>query len=309
MKKNIFVLLALVGLPLSLALAVTQTNLSDLTTTVVDAGSSKLNDAMHKSSMPEWLQRTDLGITLQQKNKPEFELESIQPFWKDQLRTLFWQGRVAYKGNDTTLNFGTGYRYLTQNQNWMFGGNVFVDEAMRYAHRRVGFGAEIFQKYGVLRGNYYLAITGQKNISVDSSVTTYEKALSGYDYSLETPLPYLPWMRLILTGYHWDGYLKTNINGGEASLRMDPLSNLELTLGSGKETGTGWRAFLNASWYLDRPAFIEYRMSDQLFSQTAFTAADLSKHRLEKVRRHNDVVVERGTISGSAGTFIIKRGT
>ena len=308
MKKYLVSILTII-FPFSFGLAATQTSLDSVSKTVVNSGSSKLNDSMHKTGMPEWLQRTDIGFGLEERNKPEYEINTIQPIYQNLLNTVFWQGRVAYKGYNTTLNFGSGYRHLTPSENMMFGLNAFFDTALRYHHKRLGLGGEMFTRYATLRANYYQAISGKTIVSNESGIQTYEKALTGYDGSVETPMPFLPWVRFILTGYHWSGYLGDNINGGKFSFRMTPWSNLEIEAGSGKDNATRWQAFLTANWYLDRPAHIEYRISDQLFSKQVFTPTDITKHRLEKVRRQNDIVVERGTISASGGTFVIKRGT
>lgn len=307
MKKYLIALAVL--FPFGSSFATTTNSVDDLTKTAVDTGKNKLIDAMHKSSMPEWLQRTDIDFNLEERNVPEYEINTIQPFYQNLLNTWFWQARTAYKEQNTTINFGGGYRYLTPSENLMFGLNTFFDTALRYHHKRLGYGGEMFTRYATLRANYYEAISGKTVVSNESSVETYEKALSGYDGSIETPMPFLPWVRFTLTGYHWDGYLGGNINGGKFSFRMTPWSNLELEAGSGKDTATRWQAFLNAHWYFDKPAYIEYRISDKLFSKAVFTPTDIVKHRLEKVRRQNDIVVERGTISGSGGTFVIKRGT
>ena len=72
------------------------------------------------------------------------------------------------------------------------------------------------------------------------------------------------------------------------------------------EDDTKNEVFLNLTWYFGRPAGTEYTAANGISSQVA-VKRDLTKHRLDKVRRHHNVVVERKT-SGGSGLSVV-RGT
>ena len=104
--------------------------------------------------------------------------------------------------NDNTrmiANFGLGYRQLNADKTFMWGVNSFLDGDLRHKHRRLGVGLEAKASLIDLYVNGYQKITNV--VTVDN---TDEEVLNGYDYSLETQLPYAPWARIGLTGYEWE---------------------------------------------------------------------------------------------------------
>lgn len=279
----------------------------EATAFVQQAGNSFLNRYLNSTSGPAWLSRTDIAYDLQAKNTPVTSIETIQPLYESNVSTIFWQGRFAYNSGDGTGNLGFGYRYLTENKQWLFGANAFYDVTVQYAHTRVGIGGELFTPYVVLRANYYDALSGNQNVNTSViGTTSYEHALSGYDVSLETPIPYISWMRLTAAGYHWQGIDTKNINGGEAGIRSFPARQLEMDLGIAGDNQYGGQAYLRLNYYLSSPAFIQNSATTPSY-QGAFAPLDLEQQRLQKVIRHNDVVVEK--TSRNAAGVIIGRGT
>ncbi len=272
-------------------------------------GNSYLNNLFNSTNRPDWLTRTDINYGIQKGNTPVTGVETIQPLFENRWNTFFWQGRVAYNDGDGTGNIGLGYRYLTDNRKMMLGVNTFYDETMHYNHKRLGLGGELFTPYVTFRANYYDAISGRQNVgSLNSGLTPlYERALSGYDAGIETPVPYISWMRFTAQGYHWQGVDTANINGGEAHLRVFPARQLELDLGIASDNDKGGQAFMKLSYYLGSPAFIENSAATPSYQGT-FAAQDLEKQRLQKVIRHNDIVVEK--TNGVVTTdIIVARGT
>lgn len=256
--------------------------------------------------MPAWLQRTDISVGVQADSKPRWSIETIQPLLMDENNTLFVQGRVSHKDSDETMNAGLGYRYLLDDKSWMLGANAFYDRTFDNDHERVGVGVEAFNPYATFRGNYYNAISGLKTVETAGGITTTERALDGWDVEAETPVPYVPWARFVGKIYEWDGQNLKDVNGYSAGVRMYPVSNLEIHAGVNDDT-IDTNAFVNMTWYMGKPAFVtETLVADALFSSELAEARDLEKHRLEKVRRHNDIVVERRR-TGGAG-IVVGRG-
>jgi hypothetical protein len=170
----------------------------------------------------------------------------------------------------------------------MWGVNAFYDAICRYPHKRAGLGGEVFTPYVTLRANYYGAYTGTQF----SGENTYEHAASGFDAGIETPVPYLSWMRFTLKGYHWKGNYAPNVNGGLVSFRIYPARQLEVTAGYANDNSQHSQGFLNLSYYIGSPDFVQYSASTP-HPSPLFAAQDLEKIHLEKVLRANKIVVEK----------------
>lgn len=272
-------------------------------------GNSYLNNVFNSTNRPAWMTRTFLSYAIENKNTPVGEVETTQPIFENYLNTIFWQGRLAYHSGDGTGNLGLGYRYLTNDRNLMWGLNAFYDETMHYNHERVGLGAELFTKCLTFRANYYDAISNKKNVGTSSAgITYYEQALSGYDASIETPVPHVSWMRFVASGYRWLGKNTASTNGGSAQLRIYPARQVEIDAGVAADNSSGARAFLNLNYYLGAPDFIQNSATTS-HSNDTFASVDLETQRLQRVIRHNDIVVEK-TNNGSSGPGItVARGT
>jgi len=259
-----------------------------------------------KTDFPDWLKRTDISIDVQENQKPAWSIETIQPLNQTDWNTLFWQGRIAHSNSDNTYNLGIGYRHLIRDKTWLFGTNAFFDLTGEHSHQRLGVGAEALGQYASFRANYYNAISGTKTTAISSGIATTEQALDGYDLELEAPLPYLPWARFLLKGFRWDRTTTSNVDGYTAGLRMHPFSRLDIELGATDDNYTSTEWFLKMSWHFGQPKHVEYTATDTPISETPFVARDLTRHTLDKVRRHNDIVLERKT-NGGGGIVVGRR--
>jgi len=266
--------------------------------------------AASQSTIPGWLQRTSIGLDLQAHYPPEYIAQTIQPIFQTKDNTFFWQGNVSHAGSDETYNLGVGYRYLLDSKNWMWGINTFFDKTNEYNHQRIGLGGELFGKYVTFRANYYDAITHKHDTQTLSGITYYEKALSGYDYGVELPVPYLRWANVTATGYHWDGKSADDLNGYEVGVRATPISHLETEVGVDKALGNAAEIYCNISFNFGAPASIEYTATQSNYPKPQvkqiFTPHDLKTQRLAKTKRHNDTAVEE-TNSSNNDTKIVAR--
>lgn len=273
------------------------------------AGNAYFTQLFNNMNRPAWMTRTDIGYDTFAKNTPFTYLETIQPLYETVTSTLFWQGRIAYNSGDTTGNLGLGYRHLSLDKKLMLGMNAFYDEQFQHTHKRVGLGGELFTPYLTFRVNYYDAISGQRTIATTNGGLTsyYEKALSGYDIGVETPVPYVSWMRFVAQAYHWDGVNAPNIDGGQANLRIFPAKQLEVDAGFASDNNAGGQAFLKLNYYFGAADFIENSASTP-HSTGTFAPQDLEKQRLQKVIRNNAIVIEK-TNTPVVTNIIVARGT
>lgn len=269
--------------------------------TAAQAGLSFLKAGLAKNA-PRWLERTDISLEGMQDNKPTWSLETIQPIFQTPgtLRnTVFFQGRWAHRNSDDTFNLGIGYRRLLTDKTWLLGVNSFYDTTRDNDHQRVGLGLEAIGQYLTFRGNYYEAISGVKTLSTVNGVTTTEKALDGFDYEADIPIPYAPWLRFAATGFHWRaataGY--PDLKGEKFSLRGNITSAISLELGRTDDNYTPGRTFAKIVWNI--AGVPTNGAGGTLLGKSAATAAfqarDLSQHTLDKVRRQNDMIVEKKT--------------
>lgn len=259
------------------------------------------NSLLNSTDQPAWLTRTDIFYDIQKKNTPVAGFETIQPLYECGRCTLFGQGRAGYSSGATVFNAGLGHRYLTPDKNFMLGINAFYDEIFRYPHKRLGLGGEFFTPFITLRANYYDAITGQRYVGDN----TYQRASSGFDGSIETPVPYISWMRFTLKGYHWKGNRAANVNGGLVNLRVYPGRQLEIAVGYANDNSQHSQPFVNFNYYFGSPDFVQYSASTP-HPSPLFAAQDLEKIRLEKALRTNQIVFEK-TQTGSSSAVIVAR--
>jgi hypothetical protein len=272
-------------------------------------------DDFAKDKFPEWLARTSGEFYYDSDGRElRFSLDTIQPllFSPDLTHTIFVQGRGSYQDELWTANAGLGYRYLTPSRDWMLGINGFYDRNWDPNHQRWGVGAEIMGRHLTFRSNYYNAVTGWKKISETTNTRVEEKALDGFDAGLETPLPYMPWARASFGYYGWNVEDADDIDGFRGSVKMDLTGWTRLETGvmaDNKDT----EAFVKLRFSLGEPAGVETTLADTGFTtDMPFQGRDLTKHRLDKVERHDNIAVQRRTVNkntgGTTGGVIIGRG-
>jgi len=288
---------ALISLSTS-ALANTEVDkvIEQVVNSTIDAGKALLYE-----DAPDWLMRTDISIDMQENFKPSWTVETIQPIKETELDTYFWQGRISHDrtpstvGNllDETYNLGVGYRHLLPNKEWMFGVNTFYDYTAEHSHQRIGLGGEVFNQYGTFRVNGYDGISDKRTLS-DSST---EKAVDGWDVALEAPIPKLPWVNINLKTSEFDRDASKNVKTETYSLRANLTDNIEVEMGMTNNNVSDSENFGKFIWHIGKPKYVTSTMADG----TQTTRRNLENHRLEKVRRHNNVVIDTGTAGLTVG--------
>ena len=258
---------------------------------------------------PDWLKRTDISVQGITSGKPTWSIETLQPLYqtpKSLTDTVFFQGRWGRRDGDDTLNLGLGYRRLLDDKSWLLGVNTFYDVTRQDSHRRIGLGLEAIGRYVTLRSNYYDGQSGVRTVSTAGGSSTTEKALDGVDYELETPVPYAPWLRFSAAGFRWSaataGY--PDLKGDTFLLRGNLSATWSLEVGRTNDNYNNGRTFARLTWTpgANPGNGISTHLLASGRSGAAFQARDLTQHTLDKVRRQNDMVVER-----RAGGIVIAR--
>ena len=133
------------------------------------------------------------------------------------LKTLvFSQARfaTATDAEGSTVNLGLGIRNRPDDVS-MVGGNVFLDYRMTDysdAHSRLGLGGEYLWKDFEFRNNWYMAITDEKDVTVDGN-SYKERVVPGWDLEVGYRLPSNPELAFFIRGFNWD-YRYTQDNSG-----------------------------------------------------------------------------------------------
>lgn len=253
--------------------------------------------AIADDSGPAWLDRTSLSVTESEDSQVEFEFETIQPIMQTPEtleHTVFMQGRIASQDSDETVNVGVGYRNLNQDQTLLLGVNAFYDATNEYGHRRGSIGVEAIGVTMTARANVYSAFTKEKK-KVKGAVTTYQSALDGYDFSLDMPMPYMPWMRVQATGYQWSA-LKDfkDVSGTRVAVIGNLNQHISFELGADDNNYNGTDGFVSLQYNLSgkNTNGVTATLEDGLFSNEVSAERDLKNHTLDKVIRNNNVIVQ-----------------
>jgi hypothetical protein len=287
-------------------LASTKVSATDVENNLITAATNKVNSL--KSKLPAWLQRIDFNVAIAQHQKPTWYVKTIQPLFERTYNVIFTQDQLSRQGNNTTSNIGFGYRHLLHNNSWIFGANTFFDKEWRYNHKRIGFGAEAIGQYATLRGNYYDAISSRKKVGTVNGVTEYQRALSGYDFGAEVPVPYLPWASLDYNRYFWwRRYGVSNIKGFKAGIAMNPTGSFEVETGVSNDNASKRSFYLDVGFHFGQPPSVEYALTSTPYSKSFLTKRNLRQHMLDYVKRQNKIIVQT-TEQGSDG-IIVARGT
>ena len=196
----------------------------DLNRLLVDAGfnfaNAKANDEIQK--IPFFAQTT-VNISGGTESDTSFSVNSLMKLGelaKDEegyLKTLaFSQARFATATNadGSTINLGLGIRNRPDDVS-MVGANAFLDYRMTDysdSHSRLGLGGEYFWKDFEFRNNWYMAITDEKDVTING-VAYKERVVPGWDVEVGYRLPNNPELAFFVRGFNWD-YKNTQDNSG-----------------------------------------------------------------------------------------------
>jgi len=252
--------------------------------------SSKV-DSEIEGQISSWLSNTEVSVQGVSKGKPTFSILTLQPFHESEDLSDTFFGQFSIFGNDgrTTLNLGSGYRYMTPSENWLFGVNAFYDHEFPYDHQRMSVGLEARSSVIEFNANQYYAISGWKT----GENSLEEHALDGTDVELGFTLPYMPGSKLYYKSFEWDTLNGlTPIKGDTISLEFsgDLIPGLTLEVGATDFDVREDSEFVKLT-YTHRES---QTSATPFFSKKAYSMRSMSSQRLNKVRRENKIVKQGG---------------
>lgn len=241
-----------------------------------------------------WTDRLEISVGLTEDLEPTISALTVQPLQQDAdgRNTIFTQlSHFSYEQFDdrkNTTNLGLGFRNVSDDNSLLIGANIFYDYEWEEGHQRLGFGLEAKMDRLDFTLNFYDAISDEK--AIDANVD--ELALDGYDVTLRTQLPYMPWATLGLQYYEWDSIDFDDIEGTKISLDVNLTENMDLELGLSDDNDSDQTVFANLTYNFggnsSRP-----NMSDGYDTEAFVTGSDMRDHNLDKVRRQNKIITER----------------
>jgi hypothetical protein len=271
-------------------------------TTALRSGLEGLKAAAAASDY-DALSRLELEYSLSGDGLTEYSLLTVQPLWSapDLRHNIFAQASYANKqvsdfGTDSssrrdTLNLGLGYRYITPDEQHMFGANAFFDHQWPYDHNRMSLGLDYKTSLYGAALNHYIGLSDWRGRGDGYE----EKALGGTDLELSGRLPQAPELELFMKGYHWDqeqtalfNAKGTDIWGYQMAAEYTPINALtlrsSLTKDNEMESSEG-----------EVMVRFNYRFGqdwNDMWERPSYNLDSVVERRFEKVRRNNEIRVQ-----------------
>jgi hypothetical protein len=255
-----------------------------LTSNIVDVVSTSLADRFTNQNS-----RTNININAQDEQDVSGSIVNVMRLGEDTSNlTEFIQSSILYKKDRTTINIGGGQRYLSSDEKFIYGGNVFIDYAPKYGHKRASMGFEIKNSAFELTANKYFRLSTWKKGANNSK----ERVMNGHEIEIGGQVPFIPAAKLFVKNWKWDG--NSDVKGYTYSLQVNRIIN-NFTIEAGVKDFDGSQDSENF-------AFLTYRISlsgdaqnineKPFFSDNMFESTSVKIRLLEEVRRSNEIVYE-----------------
>jgi len=293
---------------------------NDFKKLLVDAGFDLANSTANSQiqKIPFFAQTT-FNIAGGTESDTSFSINSLMKLGelsKDEegdLKTLaFSQARFATATNaeGSTFNLGFGIRNRP-NEISMVGANAFWDYRMTDysdAHSRLGLGGEYFWKDFEFRNNFYMAITDEKDVTINGS-SYKERIVPGWDVELGYRLPNNPELAFFVRGFNWD-YKHTQDNSGlEGSVSWQATPHIGLEAWVSNEI-SATSTTVNTSLPGTDETFFGLRMNitgNPVKFKKSNYKQNMITQMTQPVKRVNDVLLERAAVNSSgAATFTVR---
>ncbi len=293
---------------------------NDFKKLLVDAGFDLANSTANSQiQKTPFFAQTTFNIAGGTESDTSFSINSLMKLGelsKDEegdLKTLaFSQARFAKATNaeGSTFNLGFGIRNRP-NEISMVGANAFWDYRMTDysdAHSRLGLGGEYFWKDFEFRNNFYMAITDEKDVTINGS-SYKERVVPGWDVELGYRLPNNPELAFFVRGFNWD-YKHTQDNSGlEGSVSWQATPHIGLEAWVSNEISAA-STTVNTSLPGTDETFFGLRMnitSNPVKFKKSNYKQNMITQMIQPVKRVNDVLLERAAVNSSgAATFTVR---
>ena len=232
---------------------------------------------------------TEVGITAGEDMKPIGHISITREIIENNNSVFFHQTQInnyQVRSEDRqALNFGLGYRVLSDDKSFFYGGNVFFDIDTEQ-NTRSSIGAEFKASIFSLTANRYVKLSGANTVG---SYT--ERTLDGYDLILTGQVPFMPWAHINFTNYQWDKINNSkDSKGSKFSGEFYVTKNIFIEAGVDDNDISGSDEFISVAYTW--PGIEKPTMVDGIISKTAFEDSNVENQMLSKIRRNNRIVLE-----------------
>ena len=223
----------------------------------------------------------------------DLEILGVRDILPKENSNLFTQFSLRLDENSdskTTIgNLGLGYRFLNSDKSMMFGVNSFYDQDFEDHHRRASVGLEAKASVLDFTFNQYQKLTNQKVID-----GVKQQVLSGSEYNLASPIPYMAWTIFNVKGYRWENEKATQDSKGNIyslEMALAPSLQLDLSRDSSSIEGVGDEDSVKIK-FIYPPQENKPSLQDGFVSSEAFVKVNVEDKLRDKVRRNNNLTVE-----------------
>lgn len=265
---------------------------------------AKKQTKQEETERGDWLSRTAYGVSVGESQKPRVYFETVQPISEsvDNKDMFFIHDRASWQDGRGTYSLGLGYRTLMFENSLLGGINSFFDWQDLHQHYRLGLGLEAFTKSMEARLNTYFGLSPKRVVEESASNITYEKAVSGFDFELGAPIPYMPWLKFF-GGYSYYDYKKSkDLNGWKLRWQIKPTKALTVNI-ENYDDNKGervWRVDSRVNFIFDNVTPSDWWKN--FSNQPEYSYNDLVKMMLDRVERDFTIKVERWTESKLGAT-------
>tara|TARA_B100001142_G_C14185677_1_gene597928 strand:- start:61 stop:915 length:855 start_codon:yes stop_codon:yes gene_type:complete len=240
---------------------------------------------------------TDFSIKTKEGNKPEIGITTFKPLSDTDNSLSFLQGSFSNHDSDRkTLNLGLGQRILSDDENFMYGLNIFYDHELDQDHQRGSIGAEIKSSILELNTNHYFGISNE--LTGKNSVK--EEVADGYDLEIGAHVPYMPTAKIYTKLFEYDIPGASDFEGIEYASKIGiPNSGLNFEVGY-KDYGNN---SYEDQWFFNLTFNLSKINPDTSFvTDEAFERISMKDKKYDKVRREN-LIVKSKSFTVKAGGF------
>ncbi|MNB84812.1 Invasin [compost metagenome] len=221
-------------------------------------------------------------------------VDFLAPLYDNQKSVLFTQLGMRAPDGRFTGNFGMGVRTFYLND-WMFGGNIFLDDDFTGKNRRIGLGGEAWTNYLKLSANTYLGTTDWHSSRDFDDYN--EKPADGFDLRAEGYLPAYPQLgaKIMYEKYHGDqvalfdtDHLQKNPSAITTGLSYTPvpLVSLGMDYKQGQDSLQETQFQLNIRYEFGRS------LAYQFDPDSVRVERSLAGSRYDLVERNNTIVMQ-----------------
>ncbi|WP_336241790.1 inverse autotransporter beta domain-containing protein, partial [Citrobacter freundii] len=221
------------------------------------------------------------------------QLDLLLPLHEQKDGLLFTQGSFHRTDDRNQVNLGVGYRWFADE--WMVGGNTFLDYDISREHARMGVGVEYWRDFLKLGANGYQRLTGWKD---SPDLEDYEeRPANGWDIRAQGWLPALPQLggKLVYEQYYGNAvglFGKDNLQHSPHAITAEinytpvPLLTLSASQRQGESGNNDTRIGMEMKYQFGVP------WRQQLDPSAVAAMRTLAGSRYDLVDRNNNIILE-----------------